>query len=29
MRVLTTHVSLDGTIDWAAVTGEAVFSGMG
>jgi hypothetical protein len=28
-EVPTTHVSVDGTIDWAAVTGETVFSGMG
>ena len=28
-EVLTTHVSVDGTIDQAAVTGETVFSGMG
>jgi hypothetical protein len=28
-EVLTTHVSVDSTIDWAAaVTAEAVFSGM-
>ena len=28
-EVLATHVGVDGTVDWAAVTGETVFSGMG
>jgi hypothetical protein len=28
-EVVTTHVSVDGTIDWAAVTGEMGFAGMG